>query len=116
MRPGIDFPEASSTQRGIIETLLRASWLFRSAAASEAQANKLISGSVIDSLPDDFWKREIVARENQILAALQTAMLYYAVGPKALDPDADTYWHKPETDGEKALCAVQRVKKPSGLV
>jgi hypothetical protein len=43
-------------------------------------------------------------------------MLHYAVGPKVLDPTADKYWQKPETDGEKALCTAQKVKKQGGLV
>ncbi|KAF2727987.1 hypothetical protein EJ04DRAFT_581657 [Polyplosphaeria fusca] len=73
-------------------------------------------GGYIASLPDDQWVKEIVGWESHTWASLQIAIEKYATGAKSIDPYADSYIKAPETDGEKALCAKQRMKKSGGFV
>jgi hypothetical protein len=47
---------------------------------------------------------------------MQMAVSQYAIGPKASDPFADAYVIAPQTEGEKALCGAQKMKKSGGFV
>jgi hypothetical protein len=71
---------------------------------------------IIDSLPNDAWKEEILAWEQEAWTGMQIAFSQYAIGPKASDAMADNYWIKPETDGEKALCGAMKMKKSGDFV
>jgi hypothetical protein len=71
---------------------------------------------MIPSMPDDYWKREVLGWEQEVWAAMQMAVSQYAIGPKASDPFADAYVIAPQTEGEKALCGAQKMKKSGGFV
>lgn len=71
---------------------------------------------MIDRLPSDYWKQEILAWEQESWAGLQIALSQYAIGPKASDDLADNYWSKPDTEGEKALCSAMKMKKSGSFV
>jgi hypothetical protein len=112
-----EFPNASSLQLAVFNLLISSSMLFDIQAANTMLADKLIRiGGFIPSLPDDQWVKEIVGWESTTWAALQIAVEKYATGAKSIDPSADDYVKAPETDGEKALCAMQRMRKSGGFV
>jgi hypothetical protein len=115
-----DFPDLNnSVQRVILENLLIASWLY---TTSDARSNKAAErqrshgGAIIESIPDGFWKEEVLAWEQEAMASLQIAMTQYAIGHKVRDEMADRYWKEPKTEGEKKLCKAQKMKKTGGFV
>jgi hypothetical protein len=115
-----DFPELNnSVQRVVLENLLIASWLY---TTSDAKRNKAASrqrshgNAAIESIPDGFWKEEVIAWEQEAMASLQIAMTQYAIGHKVRDDMADRYWMEPKTEGEKRLCKAQKMKKTGGFV
>lgn len=73
-------------------------------------------GGYISALPDDQWVQEVVGWESNTWASLQIAIAEYATGVKARDAFADSYYRQPETDGEKKLCSMQKMKKSGGFV
>ena len=75
-----------------------------------------MAGKVIFKLPNDFWRQEVLGWEQEQWAAMQIMMSQYAIGPKASDPLADGYWIKPVTEGEKALCGAQKMRKSGEFV
>ena len=105
-------------QRAVLQQLVFSLWLSDTAGITTSQASKRMGSSeaTIDSLPDDFWKREVVGWEQETWAALQIAIAQYAIGPKATDELADKYWIKPQTEGEKALCSAMKMKKSGEFV
>lgn len=105
-------------QKVIIRTFLRASWLFATSTIQSSQVGglKMRDLATIESIPDGFWKQEVVGWEREALASLQRAMTYYAIGTRAHDSQADRCWIEPETEGEKALCTAQKIRKAGGFV
>lgn len=86
-------------------------------ADKKARAERLIQrGGYIDSIPNDQWVTEIVGWESHAWASLQIAIEKYSTGAKSMDPKADSYVRKPETEGELALCRAQRMRKSGGFV
>jgi glutamate formiminotransferase len=115
-----DFPDLNnSVQRVVLENLLIATWLYTS---SETRSNKVADRqrshgtAIIESIPDGFWKEEVLAWEQEAMASLQIAMTQYAIGHKVRDEMADRYWLKPTTEGEKKMCKAQKMKKTGGFV
>jgi hypothetical protein len=113
-----DFPEANGMQRAVLQQLVFSVWISDTAGIKTNQAARkvAISDSLIDHLPDDFWKEEVVSWEKETWAAMQIAFSQYAIGPRATDELADRYWIKPETDGEKSLCTAMKMKKSGEFV
>ncbi|KAB2107082.1 hypothetical protein AG0111_0g5246 [Alternaria gaisen] len=112
------FPDSSSMQQAVLQLLIMSSWLHTTARVQTNQASDLEGRStyMIPSMPDDFWKREVLGWEQEVWAAMQMAVSQYAIGPKASDPFADAYVIAPQTEGEKALCGAQKMKKSGGFV
>jgi len=101
----------------VLQLLLDSSALFDIESGTSLQADKLIGDAgYISSLPNDQWVTEVIAWESQAYAALQIAIEKYSTGARSIDPYAASYIRKPQTDGEKALCMKQRVRKSGGLV
>jgi hypothetical protein len=113
-----DFSEASGMQRAVLQQLVFSLWISDTAGITTSKAGYRMgtSSAVIDSIPNGFWKEEVLAWEQESWAALQIAIAQYAIGPKASDELADKYWIKPKTDGEKALCAAMKMKKTGDFV
>ena len=105
-------------QRAVLQQLVFSLWISDTAGilTNKAGSRMGASKSVIDSIPDGFWKQEVLGWEQESWAALQIALAQYAIGPKATDELADNYWIKPETDGEKALCSAMKMKKSGDFV
>jgi hypothetical protein len=80
-----------------------------------ASKRMLSSEATIEGLPDDLWKQEVQMWERESWAQFQIAIAQYAIGPKVSDDLSDRYWSKPETDGEKSLCAAMKMKKSGGF-
>jgi len=120
-KPERDFPEASNMQRALLELVIKASWMSRSADTSSLQATKLLVNgrNKIDKIPDGFWKQEVLGWEQESMAGLQIAVSKYAIGGDGADTEgqADDGWFmKPENESEMKLCAAQKMKKSGGFV
>lgn len=112
-----DLPRAGSLQLPTLELLITSAYKFDIGTAQDFEASSLIRvGGYIGALPDDQWLKEIVGWESNAWASLQIAIAEYATGVKARDPFADLYYRRPETDGEKKLCNMQKLKKSGGFV
>lgn len=105
-------------QRALIQLLINSSWLYQSVNVVSCKVTTLMSKNDfnMEPLPDDFWKQEVIGWEYETWAAMQIAVSNYAIGPQSIDPYEDGYLLKPETQGEKALCGVQKMKKTGGFV
>lgn len=68
------------------------------------------------SLPHDQWVQEVTRWEAFVWAALQTAIVDYAVGPSVREPSAQAHTRNATTNGERELCKALRVKKAGGFV
>ena len=79
-------------------------------------ASTIRVGGYISSLPNDQWVTEVVGWEAITWASLQIAVGDYFTGAKARDLFADAYVKRPETDGEKKLCGMQRIRKSGAVV
>lgn len=70
----------------------------------------------VSGLPNNFWKQEVLGWEQEVWAAMQIQVSQHATGPQLGDPFAGEIYLRPETEGEKALCGAQRMKKSGGFV
>ena len=108
-------------QRAILQVIISASYLANSVDVRTCKAAKrMLSEKIqIESLPNDFWKQEVLGWEQESFAGLQIAMSRYAIGGEGASteeqPD-DAWWFKPDTEGEKNLCSAQKMKKSGGFV
>jgi hypothetical protein len=108
-------------QRAILGLVIGASWLSPTVDVPTCKAAKRMAETqpVIDSLPNDFWKEEILGWEKESWARMQIAMSRYAIGADGSDTPGqkeDNWWIKPTSDGEKALCSAQKMRKSGGFV
>ncbi|RAR10171.1 hypothetical protein DDE82_001446 [Stemphylium lycopersici] len=113
-----EFPEANSMQRAVLQLLTMSDWLYQTQDIQSCKLSDQINqgnGNTV-SLPKDFWKQEVLAWEQEHWAAMQIAVSRYAIGPKTIDPLADGFLLEPQTEGEKALCGVQKMKKSGQFV
>lgn len=64
------------------------------------------------ALPSDQWLQEIVSLEQTLLAQMQVALSSYSVGLSTLDLGSPSPMRRNATEGEKALCSLQRMQSP----
>ncbi|KAH6638205.1 hypothetical protein C7974DRAFT_156147 [Boeremia exigua] len=117
--PDIDFspfPNANEMQKTIIRLIASSSYGFNVATvAQDLLAGSLENPDIDRGLPDDQWLRELTRWQKQILAALQVAMIDYAIGPGSRDTAFPVYL-RPTSDSEKKLCQMQKMKKSGSVV
>jgi hypothetical protein len=114
-----DFPEANEVQLATLELLVKTTWLYPTANVLSCKMNRMLSMSTfkMKTIPDDFWKQEVAGWEQQVWAGMQIAVSRHAIGPEEGDPYADGgYFIAPKTEGERTLCAAQKMKKNGGFV
>jgi hypothetical protein len=108
-------------QRALLELVVSAAYLSLTEDSTTCKASKLVLAAKlqIESLPPDFWKKEVLGWEQESFASMQIAMSYYSIGgPGAVaEKEADdAWWLKPTTEAEKKLCKAQKMKKSGGFV
>ncbi|CAO2652324.1 Nn.00g006070.m01.CDS01 [Neocucurbitaria sp. VM-36] len=116
-----NFPNASELQIAGLQLILDASSSYTTYGAALKGLNatsKFASnnGFVTDDFPTDQWVTEVVGWEKYIWATFQAYISDYAVGFSARVPALKEYIQTNLTQGEKELCKVQRMVKPSGVM
>ncbi|KAI4709015.1 hypothetical protein J4E89_006417 [Alternaria sp. Ai002NY15] len=113
-----DFPEANSVQRAVLQLIVKAVWLHATVNVMSCKVTTMMSRGDFDipSVPNGFWKQEVLGWEQEVWAAMQIQVSQHASGPQFGDPFKDDVFLKPETEGEKALCGAQKMRKSGGFV
>ncbi|KAI4631716.1 uncharacterized protein J4E87_002422 [Alternaria ethzedia] len=113
-----DFPEANSVQRAVLQVIVKAVWLHATVNIMSCKVTTMMSRGDFDipSVPNGFWKQEVLGWEQEVWAAMQIQVSQHASGPQFGDPFKDDVFLKPETEGEKALCGAQKMRKSGGFV
>jgi hypothetical protein len=117
--PHIDnsmFPQANEIQKTILRLLSTSAWLFNIGTVAE----DLLAGSIDDpnhqyGLPHNQWILEVERWEKHILASLQVSFTDYSIGPGIRDVAFPAYIG-PESEAEKQLCGMQKMKKTGDVV
>lgn len=114
---------ASELQKTTLGLLLRFGLLIQIGASPKLQASLLHdSNEYIPSLPDEQWIIETQAWYESVIASLQIMFADYAIGPDrrdpslSRDPTLNSSIIEPQTPGERALCGMQKMRKPTGFV
>lgn len=79
-------------------------------------AKGLSNAGLITTLPDDQWIKELSNWVSSSWAGIQILVADHAIGPSVRDPDAKLNGLPPANEGEKALCGMQKMRKPGGFV
>jgi len=66
-------------------------------------------------IPSDQWIKEVITLKQYLMSAIQIAFTDYAIGLETHAPNITSIIEKPSTDGEKALCQAQKMKKSRGF-
>lgn len=116
-----NFPEASDVQIAGLQLILDASSAYSSWNAPTKTLNATSkfssnNGFVTMEFPKDQWVTEVVGWEKYIWATFQAYISDYAVGYSARVPKLQGSLKTNLTKGEKELCAMQRMMKPSGVM
>jgi hypothetical protein len=115
------FPEANSMQRAVLRVVIGASWEahMNSVTTCKASERLIDNEPEILSLPDNFWKEEVLGWEQVSWAGVQFVISQYASGAKGSDAPGqseDKWWIEPKTEGEKKLCSLQKMRRSGGFV
>jgi hypothetical protein len=73
----------------------------------------------IEGIPEGFWKEEVLGWEQEAWAGLQIAMAQYAkgaIGSDTPDQPVKGFFLVPDSEGKKAMCQAQKMKKSGGFV
>jgi hypothetical protein len=114
----LNFTSASDIQVAAIQILIDANEQSHIGSNRAARlTSKVESRGVLDApVPDDQWVTEIQGWESFVWASLQTYVSDYAIGPQVRVEDAEKYTAKPDSDGLKQLCMVQKMRKSGSFV
>lgn len=115
------FPDASDLQMAGLSLVIEASSAYSSwnAPSKGLNATSKFSGGngfVTEDFPKDQWVSEILGWEKYIWATFQAYISDYAVGYSARVPALKDFLQTNLTKGERELCSVQRMVKPSGVM
>ncbi|KAH8707661.1 hypothetical protein GQ44DRAFT_662719 [Phaeosphaeriaceae sp. PMI808] len=116
-----NFPEASDVQIAGLSLILGASFKYSNWNAPSKGLNATSkfsssNGYVTEEFPKDQWVSEVVGWEKYIWATFQAYISDYAVGYNTRVPALKGFLKTNLTKGEKELCAMQRMLKPSGVM
>jgi hypothetical protein len=110
------FPQANEIQKTILRLLSTSAWLFNiGTVVEDLLAGSLDNPDKLKGLPDNQWILEVERWEKQILASLQVAFVDYSIGPGIRDV-ASPIFEKPNSEAEKQLCGMQKMKKTGDVV
>ena len=112
------YPRANEIQLAIVSLLRNAADMYDIARPARYETQAVLSNfeGFVETLPDDQWNKEIHNWESIVWAAYQTLIADYSIGPTVRDPLAMSYVLPPANDAEKALCGMQKMRKPGGFV
>jgi hypothetical protein len=110
-----EFPEATPLQIAFLELLRRILVLKNIFSSGTIKANDIVQDGRVTGLPDDQWKREIIAWEAFAWAGIQMMLADHAIGPIIRDPLGATYSNPPITQGEKSLCNLVKMRRAGGF-
>ncbi|KAF2829434.1 hypothetical protein CC86DRAFT_454045 [Ophiobolus disseminans] len=110
-----DFPEASSTQKLLLQLIGHASWGMDFGNLGTLNAASTLNRGIRQGLPDDQWKIEAREQESRVWAVLQILLADYAIGAQVTEPNAHGYVNPLSTAAEKGLCHAMRMKKSGGF-
>ncbi|KAF7195781.1 hypothetical protein HII31_02916 [Pseudocercospora fuligena] len=110
-------PSANKIQLATLELLGQASVLtgLVNAASTEPSfldSNTHFEGSVLEGLPSDQWKADVVRLEGYTRSYLQNTVLMRTTG-YSIETEV---LRQPQTQSEERLCRSQKVVKPAGFV
>lgn len=116
-----NFPEASDLQIAGLSLVVEASSAYSNwnAALKGLNATSKFSSSngfVTEDFPKDQWVSEVLGWEKYIWATFQAYISDYMVGYSARVPALKEYLKTNLTKGERELCSMQRMVKPSGVM
>jgi hypothetical protein len=116
-----NFPEASEVQIAGLSLILDASsgystWNAATKGLNATSKFSSSNGFVTEEFPNDQWVSEVVGWEKYIWATFQAYISDYAVGYSARVPELKELLKTNLTKGERELCAMQRMMKPSGMM
>ncbi|KAF2736926.1 hypothetical protein EJ04DRAFT_488916 [Polyplosphaeria fusca] len=110
------FPSASDIQSAALDVLFASSSMMDISNPLSLNISSMKSTTgVIPPIPDDQWVNELHRYESIVFAGIQYVTSNYAIGPKSKDPMADSYTRPPATEGQKALCGMQKMKRSGGF-
>jgi hypothetical protein len=116
------FPEATDMQRAVLQTVIFSNWVTQTVDIKTAKSVSLKISSLaeVTALPADFWKQEVLGREQESWAGMQYTIPRFAIGGEGSDApgqkEAEGWWIQPKTKGEKTMCASQIMRKSGGFV
>lgn len=112
------FPEANELQQALLRLLIFSSCLRDISKATSCKANSILNRAddAVRALPDTWWQEELAMHEYETWTSMQILVSQYAIGPKTTDSQADNYYIKPRTSGEKALCKARKMRKSGEFV
>lgn len=112
------FPKATSMQRALLHLVLSSNYVrdLVHVRTLMAKSQVRLDDFRIISLPNDQWKREVLGWEREVWASLQILISNYAIGPSVIASLTNDQWVRPQTEGEKALCGAQKMKKSGEFV
>ncbi|KAF2871909.1 hypothetical protein BDV95DRAFT_28836 [Massariosphaeria phaeospora] len=112
------FPMTSNIQAALLELFVNVSFSFDISTQRDDQLNALTftQDGTVKSMPDNQWVVETQYWEYNVWASIQGAISDYAIGPAVRAPSEESMVGKPVTDGEKALCNAQKMRKAGGFV
>jgi hypothetical protein len=113
-----DYPGASEIQLAALELLVTSSLMFDSKTVEYHMnaAEEFGNDSTLFDLPDDNWENELLAWEQYVWSQIQVAVADYAIGAEVRAPGAENYHKNITTEGERALCGMQKMRSPGGFV
>jgi hypothetical protein len=118
------FPDANGLQLALLKLLVESSYIFDMSNTGDltfrdTSQSWLRSGSYTGStVPDDQWIQELKTWEASTWVAIQTAVSDYAIGPlrRINNQTGGINGLPPQTEGEKQLCQVMKMKKNGAIV
>jgi hypothetical protein len=109
-----DFPPLKPVQRSILQ-LLRSISRLASIEDGAQSGNILAKTHLFEStstgLPNDQWKKEVVAWEARVWANYQALISAAITGPSIFDPYAAEYTEPVNNEGDRQLCQSLKMRK-----
>jgi hypothetical protein len=109
-----DFPSLKPVQRSLLQLLRSISRLASiedGAQSGNILAKKQLFESTSTGLPNDQWKKEVIAWEARVWASYQALISVAITGPAVFDQYADEYTEPPDNEGDEQLCRSLKMRK-----
>lgn len=110
------FPQTSEIQLALYNLLTQLS--YRNDASTAFDYIQPFSTNPLFNppLPKDQWVKTLIKIEMSVLTQLQIGLSTYAIGTSNLGLEIATPMRSNQTEGDKGLCSLQRMRSPGGFV